>query len=86
MTDEEFNRARNFINMQRMIAFDSVGSIADKIMNDVFHDKTVYMPEEMVSLSHSIKKNEVTQFIREYLTNTPVVSVMAKTDPKLKIA
>lgn len=83
MSDEEFLRAKNFINMQRLISFDSVDSIAEKIMSDLFFDHQVNMPEEQIEISNTIQKSEVTAFLREYLQNPPVVSVMAKEDPHL---
>ncbi len=81
--DDEFERAKNYLNMQTLIYFDSVGAIANKLINDQFYEEQIYMPEELNKLVDAISKEDVVRLFSSFVKENPVISIMAKEDPHL---
>lgn len=77
-TKEEFTRARNYINMRMLMAYDSPYSIAREMASDLFWDKEIKMPEEYIKMANSITLKEINDSFTSLRGKDPIVSVMAR--------
>ncbi len=84
ITDEEFERARKYLNLSTLTGYDSPYRISDNISGELFFDGTVIPPQEIISLVNTIQKEEIAMLYKKYVSNDPIVMVMAKEDPKLQ--
>jgi predicted Zn-dependent peptidase len=75
-----FDRAQAYLSAQNMMAFDSLSDIGSYILDDLFYEDRIYLPEEYLEIVKTITKEEVKQSFKKLIDpEKGILSIMSKT-------
>lgn len=82
---QDFSRAGNFLDIQTLMTYDSVGGISTRIANNLFHDGRPISPEEYIKTAKPIKEKEIRELLARYINPkiSPYITLMSKEKVKI---
>lgn len=78
-----FTRARHFMDLQTLMSFDSIHSISNSLIEDIFTYNKIYSPEESIQIAKSIDAEEIRLLLKKLLDwENAYISIMTPTQNK----
>jgi predicted Zn-dependent peptidase len=85
INQDVFDRSRNFMNMQTMLSYDSVGGISETFANSLVNQGKVIPGEDYIEMANTFHEEELRNLLAPYINEKalPYISVLSREDPKL---
>ncbi len=85
ISEEDFQRAKNYINARTLMSYDSPEEISRNLAGDLFWEGKTISPEEYIALNNKIKPHQVQEILANCLKEKKkqFLAVMSRKDPKL---
>lgn len=64
---KRFQKAIDFINSQDYMNYDSVDKISSLLMNQIINEKRIYLPQDYLEISKTLKSESTTNLLRKYI-------------------